>query len=235
MATIRCPSCGSPVMLRGKRWECGWCGDFGELSSLSRSDKAKLARAVNSTIPVKITVTVTDDSHSEDKKGKVFDQKALEDMVKRWDFSENEWACRDLLIAAFPQAVKPWTPEELSEMDTMDLLVETGERDPDTAVQMIKLLLDTAEEHLQTPAAARQLLGYEMYDVLMDENVLPPLVQQLKEDDRLAFQLFCSAYAGRPQEKILQACGRLGESELQKELLELLEINPFPHDPVEIQ
>ena len=235
MATIRCPSCGSPVMLRGKRWECGWCGDFGELSSLSRSDKAKLARAVNSTIPVKITVTVTDDSHSEDKKGKVFDQKALEDIVKRWDFSENEWACRDLLIAAFPQAVKPWTPEELSEMDTMDLLVETGERDPDTAVQMIKLLLDTAEEHLQTPAAARQLLGYEMYDVLMDENVLPPLVQQLKGDDRLAFQLFCSASAGRPQEKILQACGRLGESELQKELLELLEINPFPHDPVEIQ
>ena len=107
-----------------------------------------------------------------------------------------------------------------------------GER---TRLAMIKLLLDTAEEHLQTLAAARQLLGYEMYDVLMDENVLPTLVQQLKGDDRLAFQLFCSAYAGRPQEKILQACGRLGEPELQKELLELLEINLFPHDPVEIQ
>ena len=92
---------------------------------------------------------------------------------------------------------------------------------------------DQAQQGLEQ--AARQLLGYEMYDVLMDENVLPPLVQQLKGDDRLAFQLFCSAYAGRPQEKILQACGRLGEPELQKELLELLEINPFPHDPVEIQ
>lgn len=235
MATIRCPSCGSPVMLRGKRWECGWCGDFGDLSSLSSSEKAKLARAVNSNIPVKITVTVTDDSHSNEKTEKAFDRKALEDMVKRWDFSENEWACRDLLIAAFPQAVKRRTPEELSGMDTMDLLAETGERDPDTAVQMIKLLLDTAEEHLQTPATARQLLGYEMYDVLMDENVLPALVQQLKGDDRLAFQLFCSAYAGQPQEKILQACGQLGEPDLQKKLLELLEINPFPHDPVEIQ
>lgn len=235
MATIRCPSCGSPVMLRGKRWECGWCCDFGDLSSLSPSEKAKLARAADHTVQVKITVTCTDDPRTGEQAGKVFDRKALEDMVKRWDFSENEWACRDLLIAAFPQAVKRWTPEELSRMDTMDLLAETGERDPDTAVQMIRLLLDTAEEHLQTPAAARQLLGYEMYDVLMDENVLPPLVQQLKGDDRLAFQLFCSAYAGRPQEKILQACGRLGEPELQKELLELLEINPFPHDPVEIQ
>ena len=222
-------------MLRGERWECGWCGDFGGLSSLSPSEKAKLARAADHTVQVKITVTVIDDARTGEKAGKAFDRKALEDMVKRWDFSENEWACRDLLIAAFPQAVKRRTPEELSGMDTMDLLAETGERDPDTAVQMIKLLLDTAEEHLQTPATARQLLGYEMYDVLMDENVLPALVQQLKGDDRLAFQLFCSAYAGQPQEKILQACGQLGEPDLQKKLLELLEINPFPHDPVEIQ
>ena len=25
-----CPWCGSPVMIHGSRWECGWCGDFGE-------------------------------------------------------------------------------------------------------------------------------------------------------------------------------------------------------------
>ena len=32
---LACPRCGSPVMLRGNRWECGWCLDSGDLGSLS--------------------------------------------------------------------------------------------------------------------------------------------------------------------------------------------------------
>ena len=28
---MRCPWCGSPVMIRGSQWECGWCGDSGSL------------------------------------------------------------------------------------------------------------------------------------------------------------------------------------------------------------
>ena len=28
---MRCPWCGSPVMIRGSQWECGWCGDSGML------------------------------------------------------------------------------------------------------------------------------------------------------------------------------------------------------------
>lgn len=28
---MRCPWCGSPVMIRGSSWECGWCGDSGRL------------------------------------------------------------------------------------------------------------------------------------------------------------------------------------------------------------
>ena len=51
---------------------------------------------------VQITVTVTDSSEEETPRR--FSRAELEDMVRRWDFSENEWACRDLLIAAFPQA-----------------------------------------------------------------------------------------------------------------------------------
>lgn len=34
---LACPRCGSPVMLRGSRWECGWCLDSGDLGSLSRT------------------------------------------------------------------------------------------------------------------------------------------------------------------------------------------------------
>ena len=99
---IRCPHCGSPVMIRGTRWECGWCGDFGAISSLHPSEKAKLMQAAAPTIQV--TVTVTDTSDEEAPRN--FSQSELEDMVHRWDFDENEWACRDLLIAAFPEAVK---------------------------------------------------------------------------------------------------------------------------------
>ena len=231
MATIRCPHCGSPVMIRGSRWECGWCGDFGSISSLHPSEKAKLMQAASPTIQV--TVTVTDTSAEEAPRS--FSRTELEDMVRRWDFSENEWACRDLLIAAFPEAVSSWSEEELAEMHTMDLLVETGQREPETALEMVKLLLSTAEEHLQDQEAANQLLGWDMYDLLASDGMLPLLVEELKWDDRLARQLFQSAYVDRPQEVILNACGRLGEKELQRKLLELLNCNPFPHDEVELE
>ena len=45
MVTIRCPHCGSPVMVRGRWWECGYCGDCGKISSLHPSEKAKLMQA----------------------------------------------------------------------------------------------------------------------------------------------------------------------------------------------
>ena len=96
----------------------------------------------------------------------------------------------------------------------MDLLVETARRDPQTTLEMAKLLLSTAEEHLQSEEAANQLLGWDLYDLLASDVILPLLVEELKWDDRLARQLFQSAYVDRPQEAILNACGRLGEKEL---------------------
>lgn len=231
MATIRCPHCGSPVMIRGSRWECGWCGDFGSISSLHPSEKAKLIQAASPTIQV--TVTVTDTSAEEAPRS--FSRTELEDMVRRWDFSENEWACRDLLIAAFPEAVRCWSAEELSEMDAIDLLVETGEHDPETAIQMMKLLLDTAESHLQNPEAAYFLLGNELYDLCLSGYIRPRLLECLKTDNRLARQLFQSAYVGSPQEDILLSCSQLGERELRQKLLNLLACNPHPHDEIELE
>ena len=57
---------------------------------------------------VQVTVTVTDPSAEETPRR--FSQAELEDMVRRWDFDENEWACRDLLIAAFPPGGQPLLP-----------------------------------------------------------------------------------------------------------------------------
>ena len=53
MVKVRCPHCGSPAVVRGSRWECGWCGDFGNISSLRPADREKL-RGDGET---KITVT----------------------------------------------------------------------------------------------------------------------------------------------------------------------------------
>ena len=228
MVTIRCPHCGSPVMIRGSRWECGYCGDFGSISSLHPSEKAKLMQAV--TPSVQVTITVTDTSDDEEKTPRRFSRSALEDMVRRWDLSENEQACRELLIAAFPEAASRWSVEELSEMDTSDFLVETAEHDPETAIQMMKVLLDTAESHLQNPEVADFLLGNELYDLCLSGYIRPRLLDHLKSDDRLARQLFQSAYVDSPQEDILLSCTQLGEEDLRQKLLDVLAGNPFPHD-----
>ena len=88
------------------------------------------------------------------------------------------------------------------------------------------------KEHLQEKEAANQLLGWDLYELLVSDDMLPLLVEELKWDDRLARQLFQSAYVDRPQEAILNACGRLGEQELQRKLLEC---SPFPHDEIELE
>ena len=226
MSSVPCPHCGSPVRVRGKRWECPWCGDFGDVSSLSPAGKAALQNALH--ISLKLTVQPPEEPRS-------FSRRELVQMVARWDFSENPLVCRDLLLLDFPEVCDHWSPEELEEMDTMDLLGETGEFAPETALKMVKLLLDIAEDHLQEEEAARQFLGWDMEDVLQNDRVLPLVVEQLEWDDRFGRQLFQSAYVGRVQEVILQTCGEMGKGELQQKLLDLLEQNPFPHDPISLE
>ena len=209
MASIRCPYCGSPAKVRGNRWECGWCGDFGTLSTRH------------------ITLTFTVEDLPEDPPPPTFTLEQLEDMVRRWDFEQNEWACRDLLLAAFPDAVSRWTPEEQQDMIPMDILLGVAQHDPDTAIQMVRLLLNTAEEHLKEKEVASQLLGWDLSDLLGSDEMRPLLLEELKWDDRLAGQLFQSAYVGDPQERILEACDQAGETELKARLQELLDNNVY--------
>ena len=223
---IRCPHCGSPVMIRGNRWECGWCGDFGAISSLHPSEKAKLMQAA--TPSVQFTVTVTDTSDDEEETTHSFSRGELEDMVRQWDFSENEWACRDLLIAAFPEVTSHWTTEDLEVMDdTRSLLLEVSDQDPNIAIDMVTLLLNTVGEKLKYPAVAQKLLGQDIEETLLDFFVQEPLLQRLKSDDCLAKYLFQSAYTGGLQEELLEACDWFGEPTLKKHLQILLEQNPF--------
>lgn len=68
MTNIPCPHCGSPVTVRGNRWECDWCGDFGALSSLRPAERAKLIRAKNQSQQVEFLATVSDRTRPEAKK-----------------------------------------------------------------------------------------------------------------------------------------------------------------------
>ena len=180
-------------------------------------------RAATPTVQVTITVTDTSDEEAPHN----FSRSELEDMVRRWDFDENEWACRDLLIAAFPEAVRFWTAEELSNMDTMDLLNAVGEKDPESAIDMMKLLLDTVGDKLQEKEVAYQFLGWDMDGLLRDQFVQGPLLQRLKTDDRLAKQIFRCACWDTGQKMLYEACDWFGESALKEYLRTLLTENPY--------
>ena len=52
---MRCPWCGSPVMIRGSSWECGWCGDFG---SLPRTPEKKSQNTAQITLTLSIVYHV---------------------------------------------------------------------------------------------------------------------------------------------------------------------------------
>lgn len=148
---ICCPHCGSPVWVRGSRWECGWCGDFGALSSLHPSERAKL----DDTIRATVTVTVTGSDDEAPDGPRKFTQAELEAMVRRWDFTDNEDAIRDLLLATFPEAA---AYDEADDLDAEELLGAIYEKNPDLAVKMWRKVLDMAQEHLQEPERAEYLV-----------------------------------------------------------------------------
>ena len=109
---ICCPHCGSPVMIRGSRWECGWCGDFGALSSLHPSERAKL----DDTIRMTVTVTVTEPEEGSPKK---FTPEELETTIRAIvTFRATAAVCyesgsaRKLLYAAWRHGIR--IPEQCS-------------------------------------------------------------------------------------------------------------------------
>ena len=213
---ICCPHCGSPVRVRGNRWECGWCGDFGALSSLPASERAKLDGTDR--ITVTITVTVPDDEAP-----KEFTQAELEAMVRGWDIVDNEDAIRDLLLATFPKAA---AYDEADSLGAEELLGAIYEKNPDLAVEMWRKVLDVAQEHLQELERAEYLLCDLTGDVWYGSISLWFILKAMKQDEAFAHKVFDSAYVGHPQEELLKACDASGETELKAKLTALLNINP---------
>lgn len=222
---INCPYCGEAVTMKSDGWwECGWCGDCGPFGALNASEKAKLLQEER--VPKRISIPVRLVFKTKEKPRRKFSRAELEDMVRRWDLSENEWACRDLLIATFPEEVACWSEEELSKMDIGDLLEKVGQRSPEAGIRMMRYLLDTAEEHLQEPGAARQIFE-GIYPLCQDQEVQCQLLELLKADEHLAMQLFLSACVEGLPWLLLDACDWFEETELKEKLYALLEVNPY--------
>ena len=213
---IRCPHCGSPVKVRGNQWECGWCGDFGVLSSLYPSERAKL----DDTIRVTVTVTATEPEEESPKK---FTPEELEAMICQWDFTENEDAIRDMLLAIFPEAA---SYDEANDLGAEELLGAIYEKNPELAVEMWRKVLDVAQEPLQEPERAEYLLCDLTDDVWYGSISLWFILKAMKQDEIFAQQVFESAYVGHPQEELLKACDDSGEMELKAKLTALLDANP---------
>ena len=109
MSALRqsCDGTGKPLGVR-------LLGRFGVISSLQPLEKAKLVHA--SAPSVWLSITVTESSNKEDSP-RSFSRAELEDMVRRWDFSEDEWACWDagqkLLYGACDTFDEPELKEKL--------------------------------------------------------------------------------------------------------------------------
>ena len=57
MENIRCPHCGSPVIVKEQTGECGWCGDAGMLGVLAPQERAKIGAERSAAVPLRVTVT----------------------------------------------------------------------------------------------------------------------------------------------------------------------------------
>lgn len=202
MEQIRCPYCGSPVMVRGSRWECGYCGDCGQISSLRPAERAKwLAAQPDLQLSVRFVIEEAP--------------------------SEPEESRLEPLLRAFPEEASRWTEEELAQMDLADLIVETAEQDPQAGVRMVRFLLDQAGAGLQDPQTAQQLLGEDLYDACLHPQLQGALLGAMEADDGLARQLFSSAYAGLPQQDLISACDWFGRVALKERLQGYLAGNSY--------
>lgn len=157
---------------------------------------------------------------------------AAEAAVARWDGSRIPQACRDLLVAAYPAVFQNWNTQVLQRADPAEILTRIYPGHPDLAIDMWRLLLDTASGPLKEDPEAAEYLLYDTIDGVLllrawpRQDHLLPLLNQLEGDDAFARQVCQSAYAGDPQARLLEACEALGKENLKDHLLSLLAENP---------
>lgn len=141
-------------------------------------------------------------------------------------FPDYEDICREILLVEYPEEVPHESAEDFDELSWEYILDDVFASKTAKGIQMWRSLLDIAEPSLKTNAktAEKLLLDWDWLESPTDDQALPLLIAL--EDARFVSQLFESAYIGRLQLDVLNACRSCGQEELGQHCLELALKNP---------
>lgn len=147
-------------------------------------------------------------------------------LLAQGKFPDYEDICREILLVEYPEEVPHESAEDFDELSWEYILDDVFASKTAKGIQMWRSLLDIAEPSLKTNAktAEKLLLDWDWLESPTDDQALPFLIAL--EDARFVSQLFESAYIGRLQLDVLNACRSCGQEELGQHCLELALKNP---------
>ena len=147
-------------------------------------------------------------------------------LLAQGKFPDYEDICREILLVEYPEEVPHETAEDFDELSWERVLDDVFADDPEKGMEMWRRLLDIAEPSLKTDAktAEKLLPDWDWLESPTDDQALPLLIAL--DDKRFVSQLFESAYIGRLQLDVLNACRSCGQEELGQHCLELALKNP---------
>ena len=154
------------------------------------------------------------------------DAERAERLLAQGEFPDYEDICREILLVEYPEEVPHESAEDFNELSWDYILDDVFASNTAKGIQMWRRLLDIAEPSLKTDAktAEKLLPDWDWLDSPSHDQVLPLL--GALDDERFVSQLFESAYIGRLQLDVLNACRSCGQEALGQHCLELALKNP---------
>ena len=142
-------------------------------------------------------------------------------LLAQGKFPDYEDICREILLVEYPEEVPHDNAEDFDELSWNYILDDVFTSNTAKGIQMWRRLLDIAEPSLKTdPKTSEKLLpDWDWLESPTDDQALPLLVAL--DDERFVSQVFESAYIGRLQLDVLNACRSYGQEELGQHCLEL--------------
>lgn len=221
---MRCPTCGDPVQIRGSRWECGWCGDFG---NLSRS-------AVTTPAPKELTFQLTfsvpcDDEDEENAPPSRMSADEARKRLAKGQFSSSEDICLLILADEYPEELSQDDLDDVSWHHVLDSLMA---EDTEKGVQMWRTLLDAATPRLRSDSRLGEELLYDWSALNNPSDSVAEAFIAALEDEAFVKQVFGSAYVGTLPLTLLHLCGDFGHPETARRCLQTALRNPHlsPHE-----
>ena len=154
------------------------------------------------------------------------DAERAERLLAQGEFPDYEDICREILLVEYPEEVPHESAQDFDDLSWESILDDVYASNTAKGIQMWRRLLDIAKPSLKTNAktAEKLLLDWDWLDSPSHDQVL--LLLTALDDERFVSQLFESAYIGRLQLDVLNACRSCGQEALGQHCLELALKNP---------